>query len=210
MKKLGCLIFFSLIISQGVNAEAKDPNELLRAKWETPIKDANNPNEVLQVKWNAVIKVLRSEDIDPNTKADIIDKIVCPIFNFEVMSKLSLGKANWSKLTPAQSKEFSRLFMLLLKKTYREKILLYKDEKGIVGSAIQKGKTVHIPMEIISSGKKITILYKLHRPEKKWLIYDVEIQGVSIILTYRSQFTDILSHGTFEDVIANLKKPVTQ
>lgn len=209
MKKLG-FIFFFLVVSQGVHAEAKDPNELFRAKWETPIKDSNDPNEVLQVKWDAVVKVLRSEDIDPNTKADIIDKIVCPIFNFEMMSKLSLGKATWSKLTAAQRKEFSRLFKLLLKKTYREKILLYKDEKGIIGSAIQKGKTVHIPMDMISGGKKLTILYKLHKSAKKWLIYDIEIQGVSIVLTYRSQFSDILSHGTFEDIMANLKKPVTK
>jgi len=212
MKKRWCVCFILLMISQTVKAGHKDPNdpnELLRAKWEAPIKDANDPNELLQVKWNAVIKVLQTQEIDQESKEKIIDKIVSPIFDFPLMSKLALGKTNWSKLTHSQHETFSRLFVERLKDAYREKILLYKDEKASIGSAIQKNKTVHIPMLLVSGDKNITILYMLRKVENGWKIYDVQIQGVSIILTYRSQITDTLSHGSFEELISQLEKPAT-
>ncbi len=212
MKKHWCVCFVLLIASQVVKADLEDPNdpnELLLTKWEVVIQDPNDPNEVLQVKWNAVIKVLQSKDIDQASKEKIINKIVSPIFDFSLMSKLALGKTNWSKLTSSQYETFSRLFVKRLKDAYREKILLYKDEKASIGSAIQKKNTVQIPMLLVSGDKNITILYMLRKAENGWKIYDVEIQGVSIILTYRSQFTDTLSHGSYEELISQLEKPAT-
>ncbi len=212
MKKLWRVLFILLIVSQVVKADDKDPNdpnEFLRAKWEAVIKDPNDPNELLQVKWDAVVKVLGTSQIDQKVKEVIIDEIVSPLFDFSLMCKLALGKTHWSKLTPAQRDKISRLFVERLKDTYREKIVLYKDEKASFKSAIKKKKTTHIPMVLISNNKKITILYKLHKVGKCWKVYDVEIQGVSIVLTYRSQFNDTLSHGTVKDLITQLEKTLT-
>jgi len=212
MKKHWCVCIVLLLVSPALKADTEDPNNpdaIVRAKWETPIKDANDPNEVLQVKWNAVVKVLQSKDIDQASKEKIIDTIVSPIFDFALMSKLALGKTNWSKLTPSQYETFSQLFIKKLKDAYREKILLYKDEKATIGSAIQNKNAIQIPMLLVSGEKDITILYMLRKAENGWKIYDVEIQGVSIILTYRSQFTDTLSHGSFEELISQLEKPAT-
>jgi phospholipid transport system substrate-binding protein len=50
-------------------------------------------------------------------------------------------------------------------------------------------------------------LYKLRKVQKAWKIYDVEIQGVSVLLTYRSQFDEILSHGTVKELLSRLEKP---
>jgi phospholipid transport system substrate-binding protein len=69
-------------------------------------------------------------------------------------------------------------------------------------------KTIHIPMELMSREKEIDVLYKLRKVRKRWKIYDVEIQGVSILLTYRSQFDDILRTGSVEELIARLEEPV--
>ena len=212
MKNLWCVLFVLLIVSQGVKADDKDPNdpnELLRTKWEAVIKDSNDPNELLQVKWNAIVKVLQTKGIDQKVKEKIIDKIVSPIFDFPLMCKLSLGRTHWPKLTPSQCEKFSQLFVERLKDSYREKIVLYKDEKASFKPAIQKKKTTYIQAVLISNNKNITILYKLHKVDKCWKIYDIEIQGVSIILTYRSQFNDTLSHGTVEDLISQLEKPPT-
>ena len=212
MKNRWCVLFVLLIASQVVKADGNgpdDPNGLLRAKWEAVIQNPNDPNELLQVKWNAVVKVLQAKELDQASKEKIIDKIVSPIFDFPLMSKLALGKTNWSKLTPSQYETFSQLFVKRLKDVYREKILLYKDQKTSIGSAIQKKNTVQIPMLLVSGDKNITILYMLRKAENGWKIYDVEIQGVSIILTYRSQFTDTLRHGSFEELISQLEKPAT-
>jgi phospholipid transport system substrate-binding protein len=62
-------------------------------------------------------------------------------------------------------------------------------------------------MKLINKDSEITILYKLRKADKFWKIYDVEIQGVSILLTYRSQFDDILRRGTVKDLLSRLEKP---
>ncbi|MFC1677874.1 phospholipid-binding protein MlaC [Planctomycetota bacterium] len=212
MKKLWPVLFILLLVSQVVKADGKDPNdpnEFLRAKWEDVIKDPNDPNELLQVKWDAIVKVLETRDINQKAKERIIEKIVSPLFDFPLMCKLTLGRTHWSKLTPAQSDKFSRFFVERLKDTYREKIVLYKDEKVSFKPVIKKKKTTHIPMVMTSNNKKITILYKLRKVGKFWKVYDVEIQGVSIILTYRSQFNDTLSHSTINDLISQLEKKST-
>ena len=213
MKTLWCILLVVLVAGQGVDADNKDPNdanELLWAKWDAVVKDPNDPNELLWAKWDAVIKVLQSEDIDQKVKEKVIDKIVSPIFDFALMGKLALGRTHWPKLTHPQREKFIRLFAKRLKDSYREKISLYTDEKALLNPAIRKKKAIFIPMQLMSKDEKIDMLYKLRKVDKRWKIYDVEIQGVSIILTYRSQFNDILCKGTVEDILSQLEKPPTR
>lgn len=210
MKNLCFIFFVVLVASQGVNADCKDPNdpnEQLQAKWDVVVKDPNDPNELLQAKWDAVIKVLQSKEIDQKVKEKVIDKIVSPIFDFTLMGKLALGGTHWPKLNQQQREKFIQLFSKRLKESYCEKISLYTDEKALLKPGIRKRKAIFIPMQLMSKDKKIDMLYKLRKVEKRWKIYDVEIQNVSIILTYRSQFKDILSKGSIKDVLSQLEKP---
>ena len=212
MKSLYCVLLVFLVVCQSANADNKDsddPNELLLARFDAVIKDPNDPNELLQAKWETIVKVLQAKDIDQKLKEKVIDKIVSPIFDFTLMGKLALGRTHWPKLTPPQRKKFAGLFAERLKASYRKKVTLYKDEKALFKPAVQKKSTIHIPMVLLSANKNITILYKLHKADKRWKVYDVEIEGVSIILTYRSQFDDTLSHGTVNDLISQLEKPPT-
>jgi len=195
MRSLWGAFLVLLIVGQGVNADSKDPN------------DPNDPRELLQTKWDAVISVLQNKDIDQEAKERKISKIVSPIFDFSLMAKLALGRKHWPKLTPPQGEKFTELFTERLKKSYREKIALYKDEKIVLKPTVQKKNTVYIPTELIHKDKKVAILYKLRKADKRWKIYDVEIQGVSILLTYRSQFDEILRRSTVEDLLSRLEKP---
>jgi phospholipid transport system substrate-binding protein len=211
MRSLWYILLCFLIASQAVNADNKhpnDPNKLLAAKWDIPIKHPSDPNELLRAKWDSVVNVLKSKNLDKNTKADIIDEIISPVFDFALMGKLALGRTNWPKLNAPQREKFTVLFVKRLKGSYRDKIMLYKDEKVLFQPAMQNKDTIHIPMTLISDDTKMAMLYKLHKASESWKVYDVEIEGVSILLTYRSQFDDILSHGTVEDLIKQLEKPV--
>jgi phospholipid transport system substrate-binding protein len=113
-------------------------------------------------------------------------------------------------LTPPQREKFTRLFVEMLRISYREKISLYTDENVLFKPAVKKKSTVYIPMELKSKDKKVAVLHKLHNREKRWKVYDVEIQGISILLTYKSQFDDILSRGTVEDLLSRLEKRPTE
>ncbi len=199
---LGGVVLVLLIAAQGAIAQGEDPNSTARHA-----ADPNDPNELLRVKWNTVISVLRNKDIDQKEKENRINKAVTPIFDFPLMAKLALGKKYWPQFTPPQQEKFTRLFVERLKTSYREKVSLYTDEKVQFKPPTKKDKTVcYIPMELVSKDKKVTILHKLRKgDDKRWKVYDVEIQGVSILLTYRSQFDDILQKGTVEDLLSRLE-----
>ena len=193
--RLVCAGLISLVASQGVNADNKDPN------------DPNDPEELLRNKWDAVVLVLQNKEIDQKDKEKKISKIVTPIFEFTLMAKLSLGRKHWPKLDAQQREIFTQLFSERLKRSYWIKIALYKDETLLFKPTEKKKSTYYIPTELIYKDKKVAILYKLRKVEKSWKIYDVEIQGVSVLLTYRSQFDEILSHGTVKELLSRLEKP---
>jgi phospholipid transport system substrate-binding protein len=204
MRRLSGIFLILVIACQGLNAQSNDPNNLNDPNY------PKDPNELIRSKWRAVISVLRNKDIDQDARAKKIDKIVSPIFDFPLMAKLALGREHWPELTRAQQKKFTELFIKRLKASYREKIALYTDEKVEFKPAIRKKNIIQIPLELISKDEKIQIVHKLRKADKRWKVYDVEIQGVSILLTYRSQFDDILSKGSVEDLLARLEKPSTE
>jgi phospholipid transport system substrate-binding protein len=192
-----------------------DPNGLWWSKWDALIKDPNDPNEMLETKWNSVVTVLQNKEMDQNLKKKIIDKIMSPIFDSELMAKLALGRTHWPKLTAPQQKRFTELFAELLKSFYLEKTTLYKNEKALFKSTEQKIDTVQISMVLISNDEEEEILYKLRKMDKAdsskikvyWKIYDVEIEGISVLQTYRSQFDDILRRGSVDELLSQLEKP---
>jgi phospholipid transport system substrate-binding protein len=198
MSSLRCALLILLVVGQRISADDKDPND---------------PRELLRTKWDAAIRVLQKKDIDQKAKQKQISKIVSPMFDFPLMAKLALGRKHWPKLTPAQREKFTRLFVERLRSSYQERISLYTDEEALFKPAVKNKKskkTISIPMELTHKDKKVAILYKLRkvdRPKPSWKVYDVEIQGISILLTYRSQFDDILHKGTVKDLLLQLEKP---
>ena len=211
MKSLSYALLISLIAGLGIYAADKypnDPNELLRSKLCPIVKDPNELRDLFQSRWDAVIIILQKKDIDEKVKKEQIYKIVSPLFDFPLMAKLTLGRKNWPKFSPPQREKFTRLFTNRLKSSYLENIKLYKNEKASFKPISQKKKNIiYIPMQLKSKEKKTAILYKLRKADKYWKIYDIEIQGVSILLTYRSQFDDILRRGTVKDLLSQLEKP---
>ena len=203
----GLIFLFASQVLNADNEDPNDPNDLKEPNEPSDPNDPNDPEELLRNKWDAVVLILRKKDIDQKDKEKQISKIVTPIFDFPLMAKLVLGRKHWPKFTTPQREKFTRLFTERLKRSYWEKIALYQDEIILFKPKEQKKSTIYVPSELIHEDKKVAILYKLRKVAKRWKIYDVEIQGVSILLTYRSQFDEILRHGTVEDLLSRLEKP---
>ena len=177
-------------------------NPLVLAESQTSAED------FLKSNLNAVFAVLEKKDLAKQAKSAEIEEIVTPMFDFSLMAKLSLGKEHWTGLSQGNKDRFTDLFIKRLRQLYLNKLTAYTDEKIIYGSAAEVNNKIHIPTELISKGKKISMLYKFYPSEGSWKIYDIEIQGVSIIRSYRSQFTEILKNGTFDDLLEKLEKPI--
>jgi len=169
--------------------------------------DKSAAEEFLISNLDAVFTILQKKDLSPQARNSEVVEIVTPMFDFKLMAKLSLGKKYWPDLSREHRERFTELFVERLRQSYLNKLTAYTDEKIIYDPPVAVKKKVHVPTQLISKGKKISMLYKLYPSNNSWKIYDVEIQGVSIIRSYRSQFKEILQKGTFDDLLQKMQKP---
>jgi phospholipid transport system substrate-binding protein len=169
--------------------------------------DKSEIDNLLKTKLDAVFAILQKNDLDQQAINKEIMDIVTPMFDFELMARLSLGKKHWSGLSQDKKERFTELFIKRLKASYLNNFNLYTDEKVLYEPSVQVKKKIHAPTYLISKDKKISILYKFYNAQENWKIYDLEIQGVSIIRSYRSQFSSILESGTVDDLLLKLENP---
>ena len=169
--------------------------------------DKSDAEALVKSKLDAVFAVLQKGDLDQQAKKQEINAIVTPMFDFELMAKLTLGKKHWPGLPREKREKFNELYIEMLKTSYLDKLALYTDEKVIFEPPAQVKKKVHVPTQLVSKDRKTSILYKLYKPGDDWKVYDLEIQGVSIIRSYRSQFGEILQSGTIDDLLLKMERP---
>lgn len=161
--------------------------------------------ELIESKIDAVMMLLQDKSLDKAGRDVQIIALVAPIFDYPTMAKLSLGKKHWPQLNPGEKSAFSDLFIDRLQKSFLEKLDIYTDEKVLYGEPLVEGRKVHVPTTLVSKDSRIEMLYKMYRTAEGWKVYDVEISGVSVIQTYRSQFDGVLSNGTIDDLLEKLK-----
>lgn len=162
---------------------------------------------LLKERLDAVLVVLQDEKLSFEAKKAEVSRIVTPMFDFPLMAKLTLGRKHWPTMTRQQQEKFTALFVDLLRETYLDRISLYTDEQVVIKNAAEVNRKVHVLTDLISKGDNISMLYKFYRSGNGWKIYDLEIQGVSLIVSYRNQFDQILSSGTINDLIEQLQHP---
>lgn len=172
--------------------------------------DKHAAKTLLETKIESALAVLKRKDLLQQEKNKQVVDIIEPIFDYNLMAKLTLGRKYWPGLSDNNRKKFTDLFIARLKATYIDKLSLYTDEKVAFETPVQKGAKIQIPTRVISKNNNIVMVYKLYNSSNSWKIYDVEIEGVSLISTYRSQFYDILSKGTIDDLLMKLEKPETK
>ena len=159
-------------------------------------------------KVNNIITYLRDTSLEKETRNKKIIDEVNTMFDFQLMARLSLGK-KWKKIKKKQRKEFVKVFVKRIQQSYLEKLDLYTDEEVIIGDAKQtKKKRAVLTTYLVSKDDKKEMIYKFHKHTKRgWLVYDVNILGVSFIQTYRSQFSGVLKNKSMDELIEDLKNP---
>ncbi|HNR13378.1 MAG TPA: ABC transporter substrate-binding protein [Thermodesulfobacteriota bacterium] len=131
-------------------------------------------------------------------------------FDWKEMAKRSLARA-WRDRTPQEQEEFTRLFRELLKSTYIKKIASYGGEKVVFEGERIEGKYAMVESSIIlpRENRKVPVSYRLLQQGDRWLIYDVVIEGVSLVNNYRSQFNDILQTSSFDELLKKIEKRIS-
>ena len=169
--------------------------------------EVNEIRAMTKEKVDLVIQTLKDTSLSKKEKKEGILKTIDGLFDFNLMARLSLGKENWKPLSKSKRKEFSKLFVERLKQSYLDKLDLYTDEEVVVGEAKQTKKNrVEVLTFLVSKDDKKEMTYKLYKAKKKgWLVYDVVVLGVSIVATYRSQFSGILKKGSMEQLLERMR-----
>lgn len=156
-----------------------------------------------------VLEILKRPDLKPKARAqerrDLLRREIKPVFDFEEMSKRSLGP-NWRERTPQEREAFVGLFAQLLENAYLGKIDAYRGETiNYVKETIDPPYAVVATVIVTSRGQEIPVDYRMLREGDQWRIYDVVIERVSLINNYRSQFNAILRKSTFPEMMDTLR-----
>ena len=158
-------------------------------------------------KVDIVINILKDKSLSKIEKKEGILETIDGLFDFSLMARLSLGKKHWKSLSKEKRKEFSELFVERLKLSYLEKLDLYTDEEVVVDEArMTKKNRVEVLTYLVTKDDKKEMIYKLYKTKKKgWMVYDVDVLGVSIVQTYRSQFSGVLKKETMEQLMERMR-----
>ncbi len=161
---------------------------------------------LLKEKVDAVFLLLQNKQLEkPQRHARLIE-VVTPMFDFKTMAKLSLGKKYWPGLSRAQQETFSDLFIQRLQDSYLEKLDLYTDERVVYEEPREVDNKIHMATTLLSGAERISMLYKFYRADGGWKVYDIEIEGVSIMQTYRSQFDGVMKKGGIDELLEKLRR----
>jgi phospholipid transport system substrate-binding protein len=134
-----------------------------------------------------------------------VRKIANEIFDFPEIARRSLGRY-WQPLTEAQRSEFTSLFADLLERSYISKIELYGGERILYNGERVEGDLATVSTKIITkNGTEVPIDYRLFRRGENWLVYDVNIEGVSLVSNYRTQFNKIIQTSGYNTLVDRMK-----
>ena len=171
---------------------------------------AGGPMETAETEVEKILAVLGDQALtgEAGTKAkkEKLRSIFDNIFDYVELSKRTLGR-NWKKLDTQQRDEFIKLYRKLLDGVYMGRLLAYKDEKVIFSKeSMISEKKAEVFSNIDTGDKQIPINYRLVLKENQWKVYDIIIEGVSLVKNYRSQFNSILAKNEPEELLKILRE----
>lgn len=128
------------------------------------------------------------------------------LFDFTEMSRRALGR-HWEERTPAERDEFVKLFTDLMARSYVGKIDRYAGESIAYTGEHVNGDEATVQSQVVTAkGSQIPVEYRLHRVNESWAAYDVFIENVSLVGTYRSQFDRVIKAESFADLLRRLRE----
>ncbi|MBT3176504.1 MAG: ABC transporter substrate-binding protein [Desulfobacula sp.] len=173
---------------------------------------ASSVQDELKVTLDQILKILQDKSLKGEDATEkrrtSLRKLIHDKFSFDKMSQLSLAK-HWKARSDEEKKTFIDLFGQLLEQTYISKIESYSNEKVIFLKEYVTDKKAQVDTKVITETIEIPIDYRLYQTNNgSWMVYDVIIEGVSLVGNYRSQFDQMLQKNSFEKLIEDLKNKI--
>ncbi|HEX9205907.1 MAG TPA: ABC transporter substrate-binding protein [Candidatus Deferrimicrobiaceae bacterium] len=185
---------------------------LLASLWTPGVARGGEPTEQIRGAIDRGLEIIRRPGLQGDArKAErraLLRKELFPYFAFDEMARRSLG-VYWKDRTPQERQEFVKLFTDLLENSYAGKIEGYKGEKITYGKETTDPPYAEVRTTIVTpQGQEYAMDYRLLKNPDRWRVYDVVIEGVSLVNNYRSQFSGILQKSSFEELTKKLRETV--
>lgn len=173
---------------------------------------AGEVTDIVKANVDKTLSVLRDPVLQGPEKReqrnDEIWVIVEQMFDFEEVSKRSLGMY-WRDRTEAERDEFVRLFSALIENSYLDRLYEHRDDKVLYIGEAERGGKVEVRTKVITvKGTEVPINYRLMQKDRTWRAYDMVIEGVSLMSTYRTQFNQKIQSSSYEALIEDLRQKV--
>lgn len=185
------ILALTLILALAAPAMAGAPTEQLRSHVDRVITTLEDP---------ALKQASRTEE-----RRKTVRRIADEIFDFGETAKRSLGR-HWQARTPAEREEFVQLFSDLLERSYISKIELFNGERVSYTGETIDGDVATVRTRLLTKqSTEIPVDYRMLKRGERWLVYDVIIEGVSLIANYRTQFNKIIQTSSYPELIKKMK-----
>ena len=175
---------------------------------------ASSPREVVQTAVTRVLVLAVEQAEGGQPRPEVVDKrraemrrIAAEIFDFEEMARRSLS-IHWAGRSKTEQTEFIDQFTDLLERTYIARIESYAGEKIRYPNEIVDGSYATVRSRIMSrrTGTETTLDYRLHQDDGKWKVFDITLDGVSFVSTYRSEFNRIIQASSYASLVDRMRK----
>ncbi|MFC1534318.1 phospholipid-binding protein MlaC [Thermodesulfobacteriota bacterium] len=195
-EKLILSIVFVLIITQPVFGQSSQPIDAIKSRIDQVLAILKDPHY-----QSESMKALSREKIRG---------LIKQVFDFNEMARRATAQY-WKRFSQVEKGEFSRLFSELLENTYLGRIQKYRDEKIVYLSQenLSNTKTL-VKTKLTRENLDIPIFYSMYKSDRGWKVYDVTIEGVSLVKNYRAQFSQILMNRSPAKLIEMLRKKVAE
>jgi phospholipid transport system substrate-binding protein len=166
------------------------------------------PTDEVKKAVDEVVHIVADKEMKKNEvkRRQALKKAISTIFDYSEMAKRSLGK-HWNTRSTAEKKQFSELFATLLENSYASKIESYNNEKIVyLKEYMDDDEHAVVKSKVVTAARdEFTLDYHLFKREGKWMVYDVVIEGVSLVSNYRSQFNKIITANGYDKLVKKLQ-----
>ena len=170
---------------------------------------AGGPTDAMKSTIDEVLKIVQDKDLKQPGRAEErrrrLEQVVGDRFDYQEMSRRSLG-APWNTVSDKEKEEFVALFRTLLINSYADKIETYSGEGVQYLNERTEKEYAEVRTKVLTGKVEIPLDYRLINKGDTWRVYDVVVDGISLVNNYRGQFSKILRSSTFADLVEQLRK----
>jgi phospholipid transport system substrate-binding protein len=181
---------------------------LLVSGFVMPAAAATSPLEEVRSTMDGIIEVLK-QDVPSEDKKAKISSMIKESFDLRAMSQGILA-TNWKKASKEERRRFQELFTELIETTYQEQVDTYNNEEVRYLSERIKGRKAEVETIVVTANAEIPVQYKLLNKGDGWLAYDIRVEGVSLIRTYRDSYREIVKKEGIVGLLARMERKIEE